>query len=125
MIGFGVLFCGIVGVTLCLLPAVPLAVFPIVWGVGGFGIGSAYSPLSILMLHDAPPDEAGSRGSSLNLAENLGISLAAGAGGAAVATAASNGHQALGVAVAFSACAALAATALAASRRLPHVAESG
>ena len=43
------------------------------WAVGGFGIGLAYSPVSLIVLGEAPSGQEGAASSSLQLAETLGV----------------------------------------------------
>ena len=68
-----------------LFPAVPVAVGVAGWAVGGFGIGLAYSPISLIVLGEAPSGQEGAASSSLQLAETLGVALGAGLGGVLVA----------------------------------------
>src|ERR687896_724424 len=61
------------------------------WAVGGFGIGLAYSPISLIVLGEAPPGQEGAASASLQLAETLGVALGAGLGGVLVAAGAAAG----------------------------------
>jgi predicted MFS family arabinose efflux permease len=47
----------------------------------------AYSAISVVVLNSAPPGREGATSAALQLSDNLGIALGAGAGGAAVALA--------------------------------------
>jgi MFS family permease len=88
-VGFGLLVIGIAGSALALSSAVPVAVFSIVWGIAGLGVGLVYSPLTLTVLASAPLGQEGSASASLELAGVLGIALGTGIGGALVAFAAS------------------------------------
>lgn len=87
--GFGLVVIGIVGSALSLSGAVPVAVFAIVWGIAGLGVGLVFSPLTLTVLASAPLGQEGSASASLELAGVLGVALGTGIGGALVAFAAS------------------------------------
>jgi hypothetical protein len=116
-----ILVAGIAGTAAVLLPGVPPALAVVTWGTAGFGIGLAYTPLTLTALREAEPGQQGGASASLQLAENLGVALGAGAGGAAVAVAAAHGHTARGIAVAYTAAAAAALLGAAAAARVPTV----
>jgi hypothetical protein len=81
-------------------------------------MGLAYSPISLMMLREAPPGREGWASASLNLADVLGTAIGVGVGGAAVAAGAGRNLQ-LGITAAFAVAAAMALGALALTRRLP------
>jgi len=90
------------------------------WGVGGLGMGLAYSPLSVSMLGVAEPGKEGHATAALQLCDTLGVSLGTGAGGALIALADARGWaSSTGVALAFALGIAAALAGLAASSRLP------
>jgi MFS family permease len=75
-----------IGITsLVLLPAAPLLVGALGWGVAGLGMGLAYSMLSLLILESAPPGEEGISAAALQLMFTLGTAFGAGVGGAVIA----------------------------------------
>jgi MFS family permease len=84
--GLALLTIGAVGITLLLSPAVPPALAPIVWGIGGIGMGLAFSTISLSVLETAPTGQEGEASASLQLANMLGSGLGAGIGGALIAT---------------------------------------
>jgi MFS family permease len=86
-IGFATVAVGIVGFGAILSPAVPIAVGAIAWAVAGLGMGFSYSPLSLLVLRDAPPESQGNATAGLQLSDVLGTSLGTGVGGALIALA--------------------------------------
>jgi MFS family permease len=103
-----------------LFPAVPVAVAVAGWAVGGFGIGLAYSPISVIVLGEAPSGQEGAAGASLQLAENLGVALGAGLGGVLVAAGAAAGWlPRVGIGAAFALTAAVALAAAMLARRIP------
>jgi hypothetical protein len=93
----------------------------VAWTIGGFGMGLAYAPTSLMMLRAAPAGREGWASASLNLADVLGTALGIGVGGAAVAAVTrSNVQVANGVAIAFLAAASAAVGALFVTPRLPR-----
>ena len=91
--GFLIVAAGIACEVAALFPAVPVAVGVAGWAVGGFGIGLAYSPISLIVLGEAKSGQEGAASSSLQLAETLGVALGAGLGGALVAAGAAAGWR--------------------------------
>lgn len=77
---------GVVGMAVLLSPALPPLLAPLVWGVGGLGIGLSFSTLTLIVLETAPVGQEGEASSSLQLANVLGSAFGAGIGGAFVAT---------------------------------------
>ncbi|MGH3274448.1 MAG: MFS transporter [Streptosporangiaceae bacterium] len=118
--GLVMLLAGQAGMTLVLLPGVPVGTAVLAWMVAGVGMGLAYAPLSLLMLAQAPPGREGWASASLNLMDVLGTAIGIGIGGAAVADVVRTGRPvAAGVAIAFGCAAAVAVAALAMTRQLP------
>ncbi len=111
---------GTAGMVWQLRSGVPLGEAIAAWSISGFGIGLAFSPISLMMLRTTPPGREGWASASLNLAEVLGVALGVGIGGAAV-TFASHGSLGLptGVALAYGAAAVTALIGLLVSGRLP------
>ena len=70
---------------LVLNPAVPIFVGVLTWAIAGFGMGLAYSPLSLSVLREAPPDRQGESTAGLQLSDVLGSALGAGVAGAIIA----------------------------------------
>jgi MFS family permease len=99
---------------------VPVAVGVVGWAVGGFGIGLAYSPISLIVLGEAPPGQEGAASASMQLVETLGVALGAGLGGVLVAAGAAGGRPpGAGIAGAFALTAAVALLAAMLARRVP------
>jgi MFS family permease len=118
--GFLVLVTGLAGSIVALHPTVPVAVAVVAWGVSGFGIGLAYSPISVLVLRHAPPGRQGWATATMQLTDNLGVALGAGMGGALVAAGDAAGwHPAAGIAGAFALAVAVGLVAVVVARRLP------
>jgi MFS family permease len=118
--GLSVILAGIAGLSLLLWPAVALAEGIAAWTIAGLGMGLCYSPISLMMLRQAPPGREGWAAASLNLVDVLGSALGIGLGGSAIAAAIDSSHaMVVGVGVAFGLSAAAAVAGLAISSRLP------
>jgi MFS family permease len=117
--GLLVVAAGIALEAAALLPGVPLAVAVAGWAVGGFGIGLAYSALSLIVLGEAPSGQAGAASASLQLSETLGVALGAGLAGVLVAAGAAAFSLGTGIAAAFALTAGVALLAALLARRIP------
>jgi MFS family permease len=120
-VGLILIVTGSAGMMLQLRAGVPVAEAFVAWAVGGFGMGLAYAPISLMVLRAAAPGREGWASSSLNLADVLGTALGIGVGGAAVhAVARGRAPVAHGVFVAYAAAAVVGLIGLTVSRRLPR-----
>jgi MFS family permease len=120
-VGEGLVLAGLVGLGSILAAPTPLWVAPVAWAVSGFGIGLAYSSISLTALGWAEPGQEGRVSSGLQLTDVLGTSLGTGVAGAAVAVTYHNhGSSRVGLAVAFGVAAASAVVALVVGHRLPR-----
>lgn len=118
--GHAILLAGIGGAALVLWDAVPLALAITAWAAAGFGIGLAYSPISVTVLHEAPAGRKGESTSSMQLCDLVGVALGTGLGGAAIAVGDGAGWAPdVGIGVAFALAAAVAVAGMAVARRLP------
>ncbi len=100
LIGLCIIAIGIGGIAIILIPAIPALVAIVAWGVGGLGMGLAYSTISLVVLETAPKDEVGSASASMELSSVLGTALGTGLGGVIIAFAAGTSHtQSWGIAV--------------------------
>jgi MFS family permease len=86
-VGFVLLCAGLLASLLVLTPAVPALLGVLTFGLAGFGIGIAYSPVSLIVLGLSPPSELGRATSGLQLADVLGEAIATGVTGAILAAA--------------------------------------
>lgn len=84
-VGAALLVPGIGGFALVTLPAVPLVVPVVAWGIAGLGIGMSFSTLSVLALAYAPAGGQGRTSSALQLNDHLVQSTAMAVGGVAFA----------------------------------------
>jgi MFS family permease len=118
-IGFGFLTAGVLGMQGALGPLpVPLSIA--VWALAGFGIGLAYSPISVTVLGLAEPGREGEASASLQLTDVLGIALGTGVGGAFVALGEAQGWEVRsGLSITFAITLIVAALGILAARRLP------
>jgi MFS family permease len=117
--GFTFLAIGIAGMVAA-LGDLPIPLVMVAWTTAGFGIGMAYSPLSVTVLGFAEPGTEGVASSSIQLADVLGIALGTGLGGAFVALGESQGWAtSSALAIAFPITMGAAVGGVFAARRLP------
>jgi MFS family permease len=93
MLGLLVVALGLAGIASVLIPGIPAIVAILAWGVGGLGMGLAYSTLSLVVLETAPIDQVGSATASMELSSVLGTALGTGLGGVIIALTASSGRS--------------------------------
>ena len=118
--GFVLVAAGAVGMTTLLSHGTPVWLGPVMWGVAGLGIGLAYAPISVTVLHDASPGQEGQASSALALTDVLGTALGTGTGGAAVAFGHAHGWDPrAGLAFAFAIAVAVAIAGATVARRIP------
>lgn len=99
----------------------PVALSVVIWGVAAYGMGLAYSPLSVTVLGAARTGEEGAASSALQLSDTLGIAIGSGIGGAVVALGDGRGWTvASSTSWVFGAALVMAVIAHGASRRLPR-----
>jgi len=94
IVGLLLVALGLAGIASVLIPAIPALVAILAWGVGGLGMGLAYSTLSLVVLETASTDQMGSASASMELSSVLGIALGTGLGGVIIAFAATSGRSA-------------------------------
>jgi MFS family permease len=118
--GFTTVVVGVAGFAAVLDPRVPIPIAIVAWSIAGLGMGFAYSTLTLVVLAEAPPNEAGRASSGLQLSDVLGTALGTGIGGAILAfVAASGGGLDAGLAGTFGLGLGLAALGVLLARRLP------
>jgi len=84
-LGFSLIIVGCAGVTVALFEQMPILLAPLFWMVAGFGIGLAYSGISLTVLQTAETGKEGMATSSMQIAAVLGFGFGAGIGGAWIA----------------------------------------
>ena len=84
VVGLLVIGGGALSLLAVLVPTIPAWIGLISWAVAGFGIGLAYTPLSLVTLAVAPPGEEGRATAGLQLSDMLGTALGTGVAGALV-----------------------------------------
>ena len=118
--GHAIILVSVAVTSLALIDEVPVAVLFVGWTLGGLGIGLAYAAISLTVLTLADPGREGAATSSLQVTEQLGVSIGIGVGGAAVAAgAARDWDPAVGIAIAWTIAAVVAIAGMAIARRLP------
>lgn len=83
--GFALVLAGVVGLVPVLFGTAPAALAFPVWALAGLGMGLAYPTMTLIVLRLAPAGREGASAASLQLADNLGVALGAGLGGALIA----------------------------------------
>jgi MFS family permease len=107
--GFAFVALGVLGFAAVLVPEVPVVAAVAAWSVAGLGMGLSYSPLSLTVLRDAPPESQGAATAGLQLSDVRGTSLGTGIGGALIAFGHREGYEGwVGLAAAFAMGAAVA-----------------
>ncbi len=84
-LGFAIIGVAIVLFCIAVSTSVSILMFAVAWGVGGFGMGFAYAPISLVVLGGAEKGSEGRSSSALQLADVLGCAIGIGIGGALVA----------------------------------------
>ncbi len=118
--GLLLIILGITGIGFVLLPAVPVALAIVSWGIGGLGIGLSYSTVSLVVLETAPADQQGAATAAMELASVLGSALGTGLGGVIIALVASaRGLPSTGIALVDVLVVAVIGVGILAAMRLP------
>ena len=118
-VGFLMVVVGLALFGIVLLPEVsPWVAIP-TFGIAGLGMGLAYSPLTLIVLREAPPGEQGGASAALSLSDSLGTALGIGVTGALVAASVrSDGSAVVGLAAGFAVAIGVGVAGLALSGRL-------
>jgi MFS family permease len=118
--GLAVIAVGAGGMIVVAAFAVPIAVAIVAWAIGGLGMGLSYSPISFVVLSEAPAGGEGTATAALQLSDTLGIALGTGASGALVAAGAALGWtRSTALGIAFGMCVVVAIGAAMRASRLP------
>ena len=86
VVGMSIIAVGTAGMLLVLLPAVPAWFGLVAWGVAGFGMGLAFSPLAHVAMELARTGEEGRTATAIQLSDTLGAALGIGIAGVLVST---------------------------------------
>jgi MFS family permease len=123
-VGLLLIACGIGLMIAVAENVVPTATAVLAWGIAGLGMGVSYTPISLVVLAEAPAGAEGKASADLQLSDTLGVALGTGVVGAIYAAGVSlawNGGTAL--AVAFTVGGAVALATAYAAMRLPGAVE--
>jgi MFS family permease len=100
--GFAITLLGLGSLLLVLRQDVTWLVVLPTFGLAGFGMGLAYSPLALIVLREATPENQGAATSSLSLTDSLGTALGTGVSGAIIAASVrATGQPVSGLAIGF------------------------
>lgn len=109
-----------IGLMLAVALGLPVGFAVLSWAIAGFGMGLAYSPLSLTVLAAAKPGEEGMASAALQLSDTLGVAVGTGIGGSIIALGDGRGWAvSSGTAVVFSVALGVAVAGVLAARRLP------
>ena len=86
VVGMAIIAAGTAGMLAVLVPAVPGGFGLVAWGVAGFGMGLAFSPLAHVAMELAPSGEEGRATTAIQLSDTLGAALGIGIAGVLVST---------------------------------------
>ncbi len=121
VVGLLVIGGGSLSMLAVLVPTIPAWIGLLSWAVGGFGIGLAYAPLSLVTLAVAPPGEEGRATAGLQLSDMLGTALGTGVAGAIVTFGAVTlNSETTGLLIVFIVAAAVAIAGAGVGRRVPN-----
>jgi len=84
--GLAIIGLGTAGMVTVLIPAIPGWVGLLAWGVAGFGMGLAFSPLAHVAMELADKGKEGKATTALQLSDTLGAALGIGVAGVLVST---------------------------------------
>jgi MFS family permease len=119
--GLTVVVVSLAGMASVLWSAIPVGTALGVWALAGFGMGLAYSPISVTALGWARPGQEGRTTAALQLCDVLGTGLGTGVAGASVAIAHQQGASLrLGLLIAFSLAGGVGILGVLVSPRLPR-----
>jgi len=119
-IGIASIAVGCVTMMLVLFDGVPAWTAFVWWGIAGFGMGLAYSPIAHVAMEIAGEGQEGRITTALQLSDTLGVALGTGVAGALVATFADlDGGDRLGVFVTFTLAAGVAVLGASLAGRIP------
>ncbi|HEV7524915.1 MAG TPA: MFS transporter, partial [Acidimicrobiia bacterium] len=98
----------------------PPEIAVLAWAVAGLGMGLSYSPISLVVLAEAPEGGEGTASAALQLCDTLGVALGTGVAGAVIAAGATlDWTRATALTVAFALCAGVALFTAIAAMRIP------
>lgn len=101
-VGFGTIAIGALLMVSVLVPAVPVVMALVAWGIGGFGIGLTWAPIMHRAMSRTTHGREGQVTTALQVTDMLGISLGTGVAGVIVAgMARATGHDVPGLVVVF------------------------
>ena len=124
--GLVVLVVGLASFLVVLVPDVSPWVSLPTFGLAGYAMGLAYSPLALIVLREAPTAEQGRASAAISLTDSLGTALGTGVTGALVATSVrGTGQPVMGLALGFGVAIAVALLGNAIGGRLHATDEAG
>ncbi len=126
VVGMAIIAIGTAGMVLVLVPALPGWIGLVSWGVAGFGMGLAFSPLAHVAMELAEKGHEGKATTALQLSDTLGAALGIGVAGVLVSTVgAMTDSEVTGLVLTFGMATAVAALGAILGTRVPRGSELG
>lgn len=126
VVGMAIIAMGTAGMVTVLIPAVPGWIGLVAWGVAGFGMGLAFSPLAHVALELADKGQEGKATTAIQLSDTLGAALGIGVAGVLVSTVgAFADSEVTGLVLTFGMATAVAALGAVLGTRVPRGSELG
>jgi len=126
VVGMAIIAMGTAGMVTVLIPAVPGWIGLVAWGVAGFGMGLAFSPLAHVALELADKGQEGKATTAIQLSDTLGAALGIGVAGVLVSTVgALADSEVTGLVLTFGMATAVAALGAVLGTRVPRGSELG
>lgn len=126
VVGMAIIAIGAAGMLLVLIPSIPAGVGLVAWGVAGFGMGLAFSPLAHVAMEMAETGLEGKATTSIQLSDTLGAALGIGIAGVLVSSVGSLvGSDTVGLVLTFSMATVIAALGALLGLRVPRGRELG
>ena len=126
IVGMAIIAMGTAGMLAVLVPAIPAWIGLVAWGVAGFGMGLAFSPLAHVAMELADSGQEGKTTTGLQLSDTLGAALGIGIAGVLVSTVGSiTDSETTGLVLTFGMATAVAVLGAVIGRRVPRGSELG
>ena len=126
VVGMAIIAAGTAGMLAVLVPSVPGWIGLVAWGVAGFGMGLAFSPLAHVAMELAEKGQEGKAATAIQLSDTLGAALGIGVAGVLVSTVGSwTNSDVTGLVLTFALATAVALFGAVLGTRVPRGAELG
>ena len=126
IVGMAIIGMGTAGMLAVLVPSIPAWIGLVAWGIAGFGMGLAFSPLAHVAMELADSGQEGKTTTGLQLSDTLGAALGIGIAGVLVSTVGSmTDSETTGLVLTFAMATAVSLLGAVLGRRVPRGSELG